>query len=207
MCVTVSLSVYATQQTIAPENDKEIVVGEQKEFDRDTGSTVFNVIDKSDTIPTYQASITVPLKVSIAVAGDGSTSVPSNYKILNYSYKWACAVTSVQAIPTSSPWTLVASGQEGSAPSKKISVQLTAGMDGTKPYEVDLGKTIDTPASDPLYLPFWIAMFPTTDEERKTGVPLDLSITAKAAPQPKEDPVETGNAFNVMYKVVLITNS
>ena len=155
--------------------------------DGGTADTQFKVIDKSATVPTYQMSVTVPMTVTFAVAKDGTTSVPSKYKLINYSFK-DITVSSVKA--TNGEWTLATetTAKEAAKASKTVNMKI---------------KDIDLSTATSGVDPSWGTVAKATDIK---GTELDLTLTAVAAPQ---DETVAGNssedAFTVTYTIAMPT--
>ena len=155
--------------------------------DGGTADTQFKVIDKSATVPTYQMSVTVPMTVTFAVAKDGTTSVPSKYKLINYSFK-DITVSSVKA--TNGEWTLATetTAKEAAKASKTVNMKI---------------KDIDLSTATSGVDPSWGTVAKATDIK---GTELDLTLTAVAAPQ---DETVAGNSsedvFTVTYTIAMPT--
>lgn len=151
--------------------------------DGGTADTQFKVIDKSATIPTYQMSVTVPMTVTFAVAQDGTTSVPSKYKLINYSFK-DITVSSVKA--TNGDWTLATEtvAKEANKASKTVNMNI---------------KGLDLSTAAGGIAPNWGTVGKATNID---GTELDLVLTAVAAPQDKEVAGNSSeNAFTVTYTI------
>ena len=189
MILSLGVTAFAAQ-TYAPENDQEIKVEGTDDLSDGSGETAFWIIDKSDTVPTYQISVTVPLKVTFAVAKDGTTSVPAPtaYRMLNHSYNNSVSVTKIQTAPVQgSNWTLVAAGNEGTEKVKKVSMKIKG---------IDLNDTISGKTDG---LSDWTMAAPN-DAQRVDGVALELPMEAKAAPQ-TGDGAAAEEVFKVTYTI------
>lgn len=185
MAMILSLGVTAFAASQNYDADGTVVSAETNDVAEDGGTadTQFKVIDKSATIPTYQMSVTVPMTVTFAVAQDGTTSVPSKYKLINYSFK-DITVSSIKAVD--GDWTLdTAENAKAAAKASKTVNMNIKGLDlSTAAGGID---------------PNWGTVGKATNID---GTELDLVLTAVAAPQDKEVAGNSSeNAFTVTYTI------
>ena len=189
MAMILSLGVTAFAAAQNYDADGAVVDTQTNDVAEDGGTadTQFKVIDKSATIPTYQMSVTVPMTVTFAVAQDGTTSVPSKYKLINYSFK-DISVSNVKAV--NGNWTLAteAAAKAADEGSKTVNMNIKG---------LDLSTTTDGVA------PGWDSVKAATSID---GTELDLVLTAVAAPQNSTNETPSAeDAFKVTYTIAMPT--
>lgn len=154
--------------------------------DNGTANTLFKVLDKSDTVPTYWMSVSVPLGVTFCIAADGTTSVPNNYKVENYSP--LDAKISKMNVVLKNDWKLVDSAESA--------------KNSQSPY--DLYFTINNralSAGSDIAVDWTAAKYDGT--QKAAGV-LELPLTARAGERNvPTTTTEAAEAFAVTYTVAL----
>ena len=200
---TFSLSAFATvrhsgEPDYAPvPSSPETKVSKEKERNtvnppdgNDNIGTDFYIYDYQDKILSFQLTADVPMKVAVAVAGDGSVLTPTGntYGITNYSgYPISVTNMAVDTDGKVAGWTLAKDDTITAAPEngKNISVKLG---------NIDLADTsalsnpgITVPASDNV----------------TSGKFQALDITAKASSGNSDVSASSGYAFTVIYTLQL----
>lgn len=180
------------------DSDKDAVVGEQKDMtnnpaqDGASGETQFKVVDKSDTVPTYQLRVTVPMTVTFAVAKDGTTSVPTNYALRNYS-AFDVEVSNVKA--TNGEWKLT------NNPTNAKEVNMGYTLPSSLPFSL-----ADAVGGAGVTTDWKINCGKITDEEPTGASKYDLKLNAKAAAGKNIGATDAGavDAYSVAYTVKLL---
>lgn len=153
------------------------------------GSTSFMVKDNSDTIPTYQIRVTVPLTAAFGVAKDGTTTVPSNYKIQNFSF-YDVSVSGVEV--TVGDWTLVKNPTEA----KEVNMDYVLPGDEHFSLAGAVGAEVETN---------WVIGNGKVTQDNPSGATVfPIGLTAKAAKDKNTGSAEAANAYSVAYTVKIL---
>ena len=150
-----------------------------------SASTWFKVLDKSDTIPTYWMSVSVPLGVTFCISADGTTSVPTTYKVENYSPK--AANVSKMNVVLEEGWSFVESAAAAASTEDPKALYFTIKEQALRAGTIDsLG---------------WCA--PAFNVASQGVGTLDLPLTARAGKRDTAIAQTAEKAFTVTYTVAL----